>query len=386
MVNFQSFPSFQFEISRIISGPGSSKNTGEIILSNRWKRALVVADPGVLSLGIAEPVLQSLKKAEISFEIFSRIKPNPRDLEINEGASLFRGSGAEVVVGIGGGSALDTAKALAMLLTNEGAINDYDGVGKVRHKPLPVIAIPTTAGTGSEVTGNIAFTDTKLKDKLSCRSSLNIPSFAVLDPELLICLPPHVISSSSMDAVVHAIEGYLSRRSNPFTDAMALQAIEWGFKYALLFYANPKNITAGSFMLLASMLAGSVIFHTGTGNAHGIARPLGGLFDVPHGLTCAILLPSVMRFNLPVSETKLARMAERLNLVSVGTNSLAAADAAIKATRRLFKEAGVPKTLTQFKIDEGQIDHIAELALKNVDPNPRPTTVKDIKSILGRLL
>lgn len=376
---------FEYIVSgRIKFSFGISRRVGEELKARNLNRVLVVTDKHLRTIGLVDLICSSLKSNHISFEVFDKVEPNPRDTDINAGGELARRETFEAIVAVGGGSVLDTGKGIALLAKNEGTINDYSGKDKVRVQPLPVVAIPTTAGTGSEVTGNIAFTDTVKKDKLSSRSPLNQPFLALLDPELLKSVPFKLAAYTGIDALTHAVEGYLSKNASPITDILALKAIALIGANLRKFVANPENKKAAAGMLLGSTLAGMVITNTGTGNAHAMARALGGQFDLPHGLACAVVLCPVLEFNLLSSSCKLAKVAEALGEPVKGEPHYIAGEKAIAAISRLCRDVGIPENLTQIGIDPASIEGLVEIAMQNVGPNPRRTSREDLKRIFAR--
>lgn len=374
---------FTFQIdTHIIFEPKAIQKTGEIISSKYERRiGVIITDDGIISTGLIKDLEISLRKAGIDYVVFSDVEPNPRDITIANATDIVKKTGAGLIIGFGGGSSLDVAKGAAVLATNGGIINDYAGRGKVKVAPLPVVAIPTTAGTGSEVTGNISFTDSAKKNKLSCQSPLNLPTLAILDPWLLRTIPKKVAAACGIDALTHAVEGYISNRANPITDSLALGAINLIGKHLRSFIRNPNDIEHASSMLIASTLAGIVVSSAGAGNVHGIARPLGGRFDVPRGLACAVLFAPVLQFNAVVVQEKLACVASALGL----TEKLPidkAANISVTLVRELCDDIGIPNSLSDLGIKRENIPEIAKMAIANTGPNPRETKYEDIVAIL----
>lgn len=364
-------------------GSGKVNELGTYLVDRGWKKVFITTDSGLMKSGLLEPILTSLDSYGIETVVFDKVEPNPKDTTV-EKAKKIAGN-VDAVIGIGGGSSMDTAKAVAILLTNEkSSIHEFDGTNKITTDPLPIIAIPTTAGTGSEVTANAAITNSKTKYKMSIRSPRIIPTLSILDPELLKTIPPFICSTSSFDALTHAIEGYLSNRSTTFTDIIALQAIEIISHNIRAFFANPDNKDAASNMLYGSMLAGLVITNTGTGNAHALARALGGEFDVAHGHACAIFLPPVLRFNAVARPQKYVKMALAMGLIEKETaiTSDRAAELVVDFVEKLLDDLRIPKYLKNLSIPIESFPRLAEIALKNTGPNPRKTTKEDLLDIL----
>lgn len=363
-------------------GAGRVGAIGKDVRQMGAKRVLIITDKGIERAGLLDRIVRPLMSEGIDFEVFSDVEPNPRGQTMERGAGIARELMPDVIIGFGGGSSLDTAKGTALLATNGGLMSEYNGRDKVKVNPLPVVAIPTTAGTGSEVTGNIAFTDTARKDKLSSRSPLNMPPLAILDPNLLSSLPAPIAAATGIDALTHAVEGYLSRQSNPITDAIALEAIRLIGRSLRTFVTYPDHPEAAGEMLLASCLAGMVITNTGTGNVHAIARPLGGLFDLPHGVLCAVMFCPVLEFNLPARSEKMKQVALALGAQVGDLPAMDAGRAAVKAIADLCDDVGIKRSLEALGVPREALPQVAELSMANTGPNPRRTTLEDLNALL----
>ncbi|MFZ5754107.1 MAG: iron-containing alcohol dehydrogenase [Bacillota bacterium] len=363
--------------------PGAVKEIGKELKKMGFKKALVVTDPGVLKAGLHNGLIKSLVDENIEYETFSDVEPNPRDISIEKAAKLAKELQIDVVIGIGGGSSLDTAKGVGFLLTNPGRVKDYNGKDKVKNEPIPIIAIPTTAGTGSEVTANAAITDAEDHVKMSVRSPKIIPSLAVLDPELLATLPQKVAAYSSMDALIHAIESYLSRGANAFSDFFNLKAIELISKYIRPFCAEPSNIEAAGNMLIGSMLAGLGISNTGTGNAHALGRALGGEYDMAHGLACSVVFPHVMKFNAVSQPDKYVDIAKAMGLITDGLTKKQIAEKVVEEIFALMDDLKIEKNLNTLNVKKESFERMAQVAISNVKPNPRKTTLEDLVQLFN---
>jgi alcohol dehydrogenase class IV len=288
-------------------------------------------------------------------------------------------------VAVGGGSAIDSAKGAALVVTSGGSIRDYEGGGATATSH-PVIAIPTTAGTGAEVTGYISVTNTEKHYKMTAGCSpLCLPRVALLDPGMLAELPVEVAAAAGMDALSHAVEGYLSPRASALTDMMAIRAIELIAASLEKFTANRKDEGQASDMLLASALAGLVI-SVGCGIGHGLARALGGRFDLHHGLACGVLLGHHMRYNLSVCRGKLAKVAQAMGVRTEGRSVEAAAEQGIVAVQDLHRRIGLPKDFRSLKATENDIQALAQVGLANSVGNPRKVTLEDVVGILREIL
>ena len=377
---------FEYHMStRMLFGPGMARQAGSEARKLGASRVMLVADPGVERAGLAARVLESLHAAELEVDVFNDVESNPRDVAVDRLAEQVRAKSCEALVAVGGGSAIDSAKGAATVVTSGGRIRDYEG-GGVTAPIHPVLAIPTTAGTGAEVTGYISITHTEKHYKMTAGCSpLCLPRVALLDPEMLSGLPAPVAAAAGMDALSHAVEGYLSPRATTLTDMMAIRAIEL-IAASLEKFTNDRGEPgpAGE-MLLGSALAGIVI-SVGCGIGHALARALGGRFDLHHGLACGVLLAHHMRYNLPVREAKLAEVAKAMG---VRTETLSAAEAGergIEAVRDLCRRIGLPENLRNLKATEADIRDVAKVGLANSVGNPREATLDNITAIFREIL
>jgi len=361
---------------------GIVKNLGKEFSAMGLNKVLIVTDPGVLKAKLHEGLVASLIQEDIQFELFSEVEPNPRDTTCEKAAELAKELNIDAVIGIGGGSSLDTAKCVGFLMTNPGRVKDYNGKDKVKQEPVPIIAIPTTAGTGSEVTANAAITDSEKHLKMSVRSPKIIPQLAVLDPELLKTLPQHVAAFSSMDALIHAVESFLSRRATSFSDFFNYKAIELLSKNIRPFYAEPSNTEAAGNMLLGSMLAGLGISNTGTGNAHALGRALGGEYDMAHGLACSVVFPYVMKFNAMAQPEKFVQIANAMDLETEGLTGKEIGQQVVQEMFNLLNELNIPAKLSELNVTKESFAGMAKVAINNVAPNPRKTTEEDLIRLL----
>lgn len=376
---------FSFGIpTRILFGINSAADLATECRRSGWASAFVVMDPGIQRAGVAGAALRSLADAGIEVTLFTEVEPNPVDRDIEAGAKVFAARQSDVIIGIGGGSALDTAKGIAVLATNGGQVADYDGTDKVPADAWPFVCIPTTAGTGSEVTRNISVTNAVTHDKMSIRSDRSFARLALLDPGLLVSLPRSVAAASGMDALVHAVEGYVSTRGNALTDALALEAIRLISGAIEPFVQDRSNLDLASTMLCGSCLAGMVITHTGTGIDHAIARALGGHFSLVHGVACGVLLEPVMRFNLPAVQDRYARIGDVMKVTEPGMSLRARAEAAIQRVHEIRKAVGLPDRLA-VDVSGAVGREVVEAAVRNRGPNPQPATGEDVRRILAEV-
>jgi alcohol dehydrogenase len=370
-------------------GFGMVDSLPELIRSLKGRKALLITDPGLRVAGIPDRIMEILGRASVGFALFDRVKPDSGSGLIDSAAAELTRSGCDVVVGIGGGSSLDTAKAVAALATNSGSCLDYVGLNKISKPSLPVIASPTTAGTGSEVTLWSVFTDDGQGMKVAIGSLFLHPAIALCDPGLSLGLPPLLTASTGMDALAHAVECYTNNACQPISASLALQAIELVGCHLRSAVLNGRDHQSRYAMLLASTMAGIAMNPTRLGLAHALAMPLGS-WDVriPHGIALAVTLPAVMEFNHlaePERYVAVARaMGERVDHLS----AIEAAGRSIRAVRNLARDIGIPAHLSEFGLSERHIDAIVGEAMKsgNVAVNPRRASAKDLEGILRSVL
>ena len=378
---------YQFQTpTKIISGIGS---TAEIIkeLNDLYaKKVLLITDPGLVQAGVAQQVVEMLKQAAVEVEIFDAVEPDPSIQDATKAAEMAKNVKANVLIALGGGSAIDTAKSAALLVTNGGYLKDYAGVNKVVKPILPLIAVPTTAGTGSEVTIFAVMSDPEKQEKFTISSALIAPAVAVLDPLLTLKLPPSVTAFTGMDALTHAIEAFTSSIAQPPTDALALSAIKLVLKHLPVAVGRGDNIKARDGMLQASLLAGIAFNNAFLGLAHAIASPLGGHFHVPHGLANAVMLPYVMEYNLPTAVRRYAEIGCALGLQAVGDTPRAVAEKTVAAITQLARDINIPEKLSNIGAKEELLPLVARDALKSIQLkfNVRNASEKEILALLQK--
>lgn len=370
--------------TEVVYGFGSAGKVGEILKG--YKKALIITDPGCLKANLVEPVQKSLTAAGINCEVFSGVEPNPSVEVVEEAFRLLTSFGADVIVGLGGGSSLDTAKAVGILATNGGKITDYEGVEKVAAPAMPVVGIPTTAGTGSEVTINVVITDKAREYKFTIVSRNAACRWAVLDPALTASMPPALTAATGMDALTHAIESYTSLMSYPLSATLALESIRIISRNLALAVYNGDNMVARDGMLMGCLMASLAFNNTRLGNAHAMSHPVSAVFGVPHGIANAILLPYVMEFNSVAVPDRFAAIAEAMGENVQGLKVTQAAARAVEAVRELSARIGIPSRLSAVISDpnaKDKIDKLADDAMKsgNIAVNPRKTTRQDIVAL-----
>ncbi|TYS40785.1 iron-containing alcohol dehydrogenase [Bacillus infantis] len=376
--------SFRYEIPTVIEfGRGYVNELHRHVKALGGKKVLVVGDPGVLQAGIVRRVEQPLAEAEIPFIRFTEVGVEASIESVDKGLDIARQTGCDIVVGVGGGSALDTAKSIGLMLRNAGNIRDYVGLDKVTEPGAPVIAIPTTSGTGSEMTRFAVLSDTSAQAKLSVGSMYVCPNLALCDPELTLSLPPHITAATGMDALTHALESYVNKATQPISEGLSVQSMKLISKSLRLAVIQGENIDARHDMLMASTIAAMAFSSTRLGLAHALAMPLGAHFKIPHGVINAILLPEVMQFNLIGNTKKFAEIAGIFGEKTDHLTTREAAERAVIAIRQLNKDIGITKTLSDYGLEEKHLDFIVDEAMQsgNVPVNPVKPTKEDLKNI-----
>lgn len=376
---------FSYHIpTQIEFGNGAIARLPEFVKALGGSRVLVVGDPGVQRAGLIDRVQAILTGASIFNAVFADVESDPATRSVDEGTVHGKANGCDLVVGIGGGSALDTAKAIGLMLVNDGNIKDYVGIGKVPRAGAPVIAVPTTAGTGSELTIWSVLSDKVAKAKISVGSVLNCPAIALLDPELTLSLPPQITAATGMDALTHALESYVNTATQPISEAMSDQAMTLIARSLRKAVADGSDVEARGDMLLASTIAAMAFNSTRLGLVHAFAMPLGAKFGIPHGLVNAIMLPGVMRFNHLANPRKFARIAEIFGEKTAGLSVEEAAALSVSAIEKLKLDVGITAKLSNFGVTEGRFDEIVDEAMLsgNVPVNPRQPTHDDMKALL----
>ncbi|WP_400243628.1 iron-containing alcohol dehydrogenase [Niallia sp. JL1B1071] len=380
---------FRYEVPTAIEfGPGTIQKLSQFVRELGGTNVLIVGDPGVLHAGIIKRLEEPLESAFIPYTTFTEVGVEASIESVDKGIELAKIKGSDIVVGVGGGSALDIAKAIGLMLKNSGNIRDYVGIDLVPHPGAPVIAVPTTAGTGSEMTRFSVLSDTAAKAKLSVGSMYNCPALAVCDPELTVTLPPNMTAATGMDALTHALESYVNKATQPISEALSIQAMRLIAENLRIAVVQGENIEARHNMLLASTVAAMAFNTTRLGLAHALAIPLGAFFKIPHGVVNAILLPEVMEFNIIGNTRKFAEIARIFGENTEGLTEREAAECAVKAIRRLNNDIGITQTLSDYGVEEEHLEFIVEEAMLsgNVPVNPVKPTKEDLENICRALM
>ena len=382
MIQTQSFSVNQ--PTRILFGVNAVNQVGDMITQLGGHRVFLVADPGLKQAGIIQQVADLLNKAKIPCTVYDKVTPEPGLKLADQAVLLAKKNKADCVVGLGGGSALDIAKAASILLTNGGKAEDYLGLGKIKRQGVPKIMIPTTAGTGAEVTFTAVFINEKTNSKGGMNGDPLYPDAAILDPALTLSLPPHVTAATGIDAFTHALEAFVSTQAHVISDMYALEAIGLISNNLGAAYANGSNLEARSAMLMGSLLGGKALATAGVGLVHAMAYPLGGMFNTAHGLANAVLLPYVVEYNIIGSPDKFATIAQVMGYETEGLPLREAAQLAVEAIHQLNADVGIPSSLADLNIPTDKIAEMAQIALtvtRPVENNPRKPTQEDVIAV-----
>ncbi|WP_081907227.1 lactaldehyde reductase [Flavobacterium gilvum] len=363
-------------------GAGSRSVLADEIKKRGLKKVFIVTDKDLIKFGVVEKVTAVLDAENIAYSFFSNVKQNPTVAQVKAGVQDFSTSGADAIVAIGGGSPIDTAKAIGIISNNPefADVVSLEGVADTKNKCVPIIALPTTAGTAAEVTINYVITDEENVKKMVCVDPNAIPILSIVDAELMLTLPPSVTAATGMDALTHAIEGYITKGAWEMSDMFELKAIEMITKHLPVAVRNPSDIVARDGMAVAQYVAGMGFSNVGLGLVHGMAHPLGAYYDIPHGVANALLLPIVMEFNTESSIGKYAEIAKAMGVDVTNLSAEEAAVKAVKAVKDLAVEVGIPEKLRLLNVKEEDLEKISKSAFEDVctPGNPREVTIKDI--------
>lgn len=380
--------SFSFSVPQnIVVGTGSINKLPEIGKKLGGKHAFIISGPHLSKMGVVKKCEESLKKAGIKADAFTQTEGNPSVETVEKASTAFLASGADFIVALGGGSPMDVAKAVGVVAKYGGSITEYEGADKVPGDIIPLVAIPTTAGTGSEVTAFSVITDHSRNYKLTVFSYKLIPAYAILDAELLTTAPASVAAACGIDAMVHAIEAYISSAASPFSDAMAEKALELIGSNIRKYVANRTNIEAAEGMLVGSLFAGIAFSWARLGNVHAMSHPVSAFFNVPHGVANAILLPTVIEYNALADDGKYFKI---YNYISKTTVKQEAFDSSMLAEllRELNASLGIPSSLREVGVTEDKFEVMTEDAMKsgNIAVNPRATKKEDVLELYKKAL
>lgn len=369
-------------------GKGAIKEIATEAISRGFKKAFVCSDPDLIKFGVTKKVTDVLDNAEIDYDIYSEIKPNPTIENVQTGVKAFKNSGADCIIAIGGGSSMDTAKAIGIIIKNPdfADVRSLEGVAPTTNKCVPIIAVPTTAGTAAEVTINYVITDTEKNRKMVCVDPKDIPVVAVVDPDMMSSMPKGLTAATGMDALTHAIEGYITAGAWELSDMFHLKAIEIISRSLRGAVENTPEGREG--MALGQYVAGMGFSNVGLGIVHSMAHPLGALYDTPHGVANAIILPTVMEYNAPATGEKYRNIAKAMGVEGVDEMALdEARKAAVDAVKKLSHDVGIPEDLKDIVKPE-DVDFLAQSAYDDAcrPGNPRETSVEEIKELYLSLM
>lgn len=369
-------------------GAGAIKEIPAEVKTRSFAKAFVCSDPDLIKFGVTKKVTDVLDEAGLAYEIYSDIKPNPTIENVQTGVAAFKASGADYIIAIGGGSSMDTAKAVGIIITNPefADVRSLEGVAPTKKPCVPIIAVPTTAGTAAEVTINYVITDVEKKRKFVCVDTHDIPVIAVIDPDMMASMPKGLTAATGMDALTHAIEGYITKGAWEMTDMFHLKAIEIISKSLRGAVDNTPEGREG--MALGQYIAGMGFSNVGLGIVHSMAHSLGAVYDTPHGVGNAILLPTIMEYNAPCTGDKYKYIAKAMGVE--GTDSMTQEEyrkAAVDAVKKLSADVGIPADLKAI-VKEEDLDFLSESAFADAcrSGNPRDTSVAEIKELYKSLM
>mgnify|MGYP000153944954 CR=1 FL=1 len=369
-------------------GKGAREELPREIKERGFKKVLVVTDKALFEVGVTARVTEVLDKAGIEYSVYSEVKPNPTIKNVLDGLAKCKEFGADVIVAVGGGSSIDTAKGISILMTNPDRVDvvSLNGASNTKNKGLPLIALPTTSGTAAEVTINYVITDEERKIKMVCVDPHDIPILAIVDSDLMASMPKSIAASTGMDALTHAVEGYITKAHNTMSDMFHMKAIQLIFAN-LPAAVNDKDEKAIENMGLAQYIAGMGFSNVGLGIVHSMAHQLGAVYDTPHGVACAMMLPIVMEYNADCTGEKYREIARAMGVEGVDAMSQEEyRKAAVAAVRKLSEDVGIPSKLEAIK--ESDLDFLAESAHADAcaPGNPKDASVEDLKELFRKIM
>ncbi|PWL90947.1 MAG: NAD-dependent alcohol dehydrogenase [Clostridiales bacterium] len=373
---------FNFTIPQNIEfGVGSLKKLPTIMKDNKLDHVFLISDHGLEAIGVVKKIQDIVEEAGLKCTTYLDVKPNPTSAIVAEATDLYNACGASSIIALGGGP-MDVAKAVGVVATYGGKIFDYEGNFKVPGPIVPIFAIPTTAGTGSEVTASAVITDEATHFKSTVFSYYNLPKFAILDPELIMTAPAHIAAACGVDALIHALEAYLSNNANPFSDAFAEKAMELIGTHLRSFVANRHDEEAACAMMVGSTFAGIAFAWARLGNIHAMSHPVSGFFGVAHGVANSVLMPTVIEYNALADKGRYEKI---YNYISVDKEPVKdfKPEMLVAEVQKLNDDLGIPKSLKEVGVTEDKIPAMAADAMKsgNIPANPRQTTLEDITEL-----
>ena len=367
-------------------GKGAIKEIPGLVAAKGYQKAFIASDPDLVKFGVTKKVTDLLDEAGMAYEVYSDIKPNPTIENVQSGVAAYKASGADYMITIGGGSSMDTGKAIGIIINNPefADVRSLEGVAPTKNRTVFTIAVPTTAGTAAEATINYVITDVERKRKFVCVDTNDIPDIAIVDPDMMSTMPKGLTASTGMDALTHAIEGYTTKAAWELADCLNLEAIRLIAKNLRGAVANEAEGREG--MALGQFVTGMAFSNVGLGIAHSIAHTLGAVYDTPHGVACAMMLPIVMEYNAEVTGEKYKAIAEAMGVDTTGIDQETYRKAAVDAVRQLSVDVGIPTKLPAIK--EEDLEFLAQSAYADAcaPGNPKAASVEDIKGLIRKLM
>ena len=367
-------------------GAGAINEIPGIIRSKGFKKAFIASDPDLIKFGVTGKVTKLLDKDGLAYEIYSEIKPNPTIENVKDGVKAYKASGADYMIAIGGGSSMDTGKAIGIIVNNPEFedVRSLEGVAPTKNRTVFTIAVPTTAGTAAEATINYVITDVEKKRKFVCVDVNDIPDIAIVDPDMMSSMPKGLTAATGMDALTHAIEGYTTKAAWELADCLNLEAIKLISQNLRDAVNNTTDGREG--MALGQFVTGMAFSNVGLGIAHSMAHTLGAMYDTPHGVACAMMLPIVMEYNAETTGEKYKNIAEAMGVDTTGMSQEEYRRAAIDAVKKLSADVGIPSTLDAIK--EEDLDFLAESAYADAcrPGNPKETSVDELKGLFRKIM
>jgi lactaldehyde reductase len=368
-------------------GKGSISVIADEVNTRGYKKAFVTSDKDLVKFKVTDKVLQVLDKANIPYELYDNIKPNPTIENVQSGVKAFKDCGADFIIAVGGGSSMDTAKAIGIIIANPefADVRSLEGVAPTKKPSVPIIAVPTTSGTAAEVTINYVITDVEKTRKFVCVDPHDIPVVAVIDPDMMMTMPKGLAAATGMDALTHAIEGYITKAAWELSDMFEIKAVEMISRYLRdsVIKVDPK---ARDEMSVAQYVAGMAFSNVGLGLVHAMAHTLSAYYDTPHGVACALLLPYVLEYNADATGTKYKDIAEAMGVDTTGMTQEQYRKAAVDAVRKLSIDVGIPQKLHEVNVRQEDIPTLAASAIKDAcaPGNPKDATVADIEDLFRK--
>ncbi|MEW6349428.1 MAG: iron-containing alcohol dehydrogenase [Thermodesulfobacteriota bacterium] len=377
----------KFEAPEIIYGIGALAQIGQCARRLGGERIFLVTDPGVIQAGWVDEAIRVLDEEDLKYVVYDNVVTNPRDFQVQDGVQIYNSGNCDVIVAVGGGSPIDTAKGIAIVVTNHGRIHDYEGCNEITQPIPPLVCAPTTAGTGADVSQFAVITDTERRSKMTILSRAIMPDISLIDPRLLQTKPADLMAATGMDTLTHALEAYVSSLSWPLTDPHAIHAIEL-VKEHLVQAVRFKNVQALEGMSIACLESGIAFSNAILGAVHALAHPLGGMFDIHHGVANSVLLPVVVRQNLEYSVEKYARVASAMGVDTSGMTTEQAAQSVLLEIEQLIEVLELPRRLSSLGVSPEDIPTMAAMAQQDIcmQTNPHCYSIEEIEQLYREAL